>query len=57
MHGSLKDARNAFVQLWEQVVLLHQRFKTDPSWQCAWDLFKLVIRLIFKFSLLYIKLH
>lgn len=49
-----KTARDALLQLWEQAVLLHQRLKTDPSVQCAWDLAKLVIRLIFKLLKLYI---
>lgn len=56
MRSPLKDAQDMLVQLWEQAVQLHQRLKTDPSLQCAWDLVKLVIRLLLQLISLYIKL-
>ena len=57
MCKSFKSARDKFLQLWEQAVLLHQRFKTEPSWQLAWDLAKLAFRLIFQLVRLYILFH
>lgn len=57
MRSQLKDAKEKLLRLWEQVVLLHQRLKRDPSIQCAWTLTKLIIRLVFQLVRLYIIFH
>lgn len=57
MKKKRNNVREYLVQLWEQVVLAHQKLKTDPSWQCAWELIKLVIWLLLKFIAAYIKYH
>lgn len=57
MRESFKNARDKVLQLWEQATLLHQRLRTNPSWQLAWDLVKLVFRLTFQLVRLYILFH
>lgn len=57
MKKQWSDVFEYLIQLWQQVVLMHQKLKTDPSWQCAWDLIKLLAWLAWQIFIAYIKYH
>lgn len=54
-HVQKKERRKErLLALWEQTVQAHQRWKENPSAQCAWIFVKVLLNLLFK---LYIALR
>lgn len=57
MSGNKKTSKEKLLQLWEQVVLAHKKWKENPSAQCAWTLVKMTAGLLFRLAMLYIASH
>lgn len=55
MKKQWSDVFECLVQLWQKVIQVHQKFKTNPSWQCAWDLIKVLAWLVWQLVIAYIK--
>lgn len=57
MKKQWSDVFNYLFQLWQKVIQVRQKLKTDPSWQCAWDLIKVLAWLVWQLVIAYIKYH
>lgn len=54
MSKHIPTRKEKLLQVWEQVVLTHKRWRENPSAQCAWTLVKLLVGLLFQLARLYI---
>ena len=50
-----RASKEKILQIWEQVVLVHKRWKDNPSAKCAWTLFKITVSLLLQLARLYIE--
>lgn len=57
MNATFQSIHRKLMLKWEQAVRTHQRWKQNPSAQCAWDLLKLTVTLVYYLTKLYIASH